>query len=254
MISRTNVKELNYTFRFFEHIRLVTIAHFKLSDGLQHVLSIEDGETYKAYITDLLVTSPNDAHLTKEQSYLLTLGAIVHPALSAHRIRNRLRGLQPRTHALNPSANLEECGKRLSMEAYHFKERIRLFGDNAIALSIDPIFAGNFGKTIGRILRNFQHENLKLLKFRNFVVHGPKGRIDEFADLRSWELSAILLHSDIWLEYKNQFEGVRSEWNQIGGKLIRSMESTIAAVQLANENAIESRSLSFSAERRDRLN
>lgn len=244
--QRTNVKELHYTFRFFDHIRRITLAHFRPSDDLQHVLDINDDETYRSYVTDLLVTSPTDPHITKEQNYLLALGGIVDPVLSAYRIRARMRRLQPRTNVLNPSAALEDCGRRLSMEAYHFKERIRLFGINATALMIDGApTTGAFNKLIGRIVGHYQRENARLLRFRNFVVHGPRGRSDEFADLRSWALAAILLHSDVWFEYKHQFEDVRSEWNQISATLVRSMDAAIAAIQLANENAIASRSFSF---------
>jgi hypothetical protein len=67
---------------------------------------------------------------------------------------------------------------------------------------------------------------------------GPKGRFDEFAELRHWELAGIFHHSDLWLEYTNEFENVKSDWTKMGNDLIRSMEIVIATIQLLNENVI----------------
>lgn len=194
---------------------------------------------------DLLMIRPADSDLTTEQKYLRDLGAITEPVLSVYRTKNKLKRLQPRINVLNASFALEDCGRRLAMDAYHFKERVRLFAENCIPLVINQKARAQITKQIGRSLRTYARENTRLLKFRNFVVHGPRGRTDEFEDLRCAELAGILLHSDLWLEYKNVFEDVRCEWALIAKSLIRSMETVIAAIQVMNENMIESASLSF---------
>ena len=115
------------------------------------------------------------------------------------------------------------------MDTFHFKERVSLFGTSAIALIGDVKWQKHTQIEIGRIIRHFCRANQRLLKYRNFVVHGPKNRIDEFADLRSWELGGIFLHNDLWLDYNNEFEIFRTDWATLAKHLIQSMEYTIAA-------------------------
>jgi hypothetical protein len=113
-----------------------------------------------------------------------------------------------------------------------------VFGDSTIDIILNTSIQNDARNQISKIIRQYDRANKRILHFRNFVVHGPKGRIDEFADLRSWELAGIFLHNDLWLDYNNAFEGARSEWATISRNLIISMEAAAAAVQLLNEALI----------------
>lgn len=237
---------LHYTFRLQEHIRTVMNAHFELRDYQQEDINIEDIETYRAYIRDFITTVEN-THLTPEQQYLQSLLAITEPSMSAFRFIKKIRRLKPRTGRLNASRTLEETAKLLAMESYHFKERIRLFSKNTSTLMTDASCADALSIKIKRLLQKYERTNKKLIKYRNYVVHGPRGRLDEFASLRTAEICAHTLHDDLWFDYKNEFEIAQDEWMQIGKSLIDSMETATAEIQLINENAISCQSLTFCA-------
>jgi hypothetical protein len=131
------------------------------------------------------------------------------------------------------------------MDAFHFKERIKLFGESGASIIFASAQRETFQKQIGRIVRNYSQANRRLLKYRNFVVHGPQSRVDEFADLRSWELSSLLLHNDLWFEYNNAFDSCRSDWTVVSRDLIRAMERAAAEIQILNENCIETAVFGF---------
>jgi hypothetical protein len=219
-------------------MKSIVKTHFEISENFQNTLDYQDEVVYRRYIRDIFTNAPSYSDLTIEQKYLHSLVAMSDPILSAYRIRNRIRRLQPRTKVINASSALEDSGRRLSMEAYHFKERVRLFADGAIQLVDDITLIDVIRHKVSRILRSYNQHNTRLIKFRNFVVHGPRGRIDEFAELRHLELACIFLHDDLWFEYKNEFDSLKSEWTTIGNDLIRSMEIIMAAIQLLNENLI----------------
>jgi hypothetical protein len=238
--------ELKFTLRLSEHVQSVSLKHFEFRHPyLQQTVDYNDQETYRAYIRDLIVDRPSYSELTLDQKYLHDLGAVISPILSAYRTKNRIPRLRPRTGQIIASGRLEECCQQLAMDAFNFKERLSLFGDSAAAIISKSIELADFKVEVGRIIRNYRNANNRLLKYRNFVVHGPKGRIDEFSDLRSWELSGIFLHSDLWLDYNNAFEATRSEWTQVAKTLINSMEAAAAELQILNEGKIEIFSFRF---------
>jgi hypothetical protein len=237
-------RELKYTLRLLEHLKAITLKYFDIKNTF--ISELDDVAAYRAYIRDIIVEQPFYADFTPEQRYLHDLAGVISPVLSAYRTKKRIPLLRPRTGKVTASAILEESGQRLAMDTFHFKERISLFGASTIALIVDLKWQKHTQMEIGRIIRNFSRETQRLLKYRNFVVHGPKTRTDEFADLRSWELGGIFLHDDLWLDYNNEFETTRAEWAAISKDLIRSMESTIAAAQLLNANNIERRAFTFS--------
>jgi hypothetical protein len=131
------------------------------------------------------------------------------------------------------------------MDAFHFKERLALFGNSAVAIISASRLREHFRTRIGRTIRNYYGVNQRLLKYRNFVVRGPRGRVDELAVLRSWELKSIFLDDDLWLDYNTEFKTVRSEWTSLARGLVRSMESALAEIQLLNENSIEKIAFDF---------
>jgi hypothetical protein len=133
------------------------------------------------------------------------------------------------------------------MAAFHFKERLKLFGKSAAAIIADEKRRRFFEDKIGRIIRNYTTANKRIMRYRNFVVHGPEGREDEFADLRSCELAGLFLHGDLWFEYNNEFGRHRTDWTLIARNLIGSMEISIAAIQQLNENLITERAFDFCA-------
>jgi len=237
-------RELKYTLRLLDHLKAITKKYFSIENSF--ISDFDDAGAYGNYIRDIIFDEPSYADLTPEQRYLHDLANIITPVLSAYRIKRRIPLLRYRTRKITASAILEECGQRIGMDAFHFKERISLFGASANALIEDQHCRRHSQTEIARLIRNFNHANLRLLKYRNFVVHGPKNRTDEFANLRWLELAGIFLHDDLWHEYNNEFDNARSEWRTMSINLIQSMEATIAAAQLLNENNIERRILSFS--------
>jgi len=214
-------------------------------EDLDYVSQIDDGEMYRKYVRDLIIFKPETAHLSNEQNYLRCLVEITGPILSAYRLKGRIHRSQRRTHILEPWSKFEESGKMLAMEAYHFKARIRLLGEAISAVISDELSKKHLAKDIGRAIRGFEATNVRLLKYRNFVVHGPKGRVDEFEGLRGMALSAHLLHDDLWLEYNNVFDETKEEWISISSDLIRSMEKAISEIQLLNENLLSTGALTF---------
>lgn len=134
---------------------------------------------------------PTYDDFTPEQRYLHDLGELTGPVLSAYRTHHRIARLHPRTGRIAASGNLETSGQRLAMDAYHFKVRIELFGDSAATVISDKQTREEFQSAIGRIARNFSRANKRVMKYRNFVVHGPKNRVDEFALLRGLELGGF---------------------------------------------------------------
>jgi hypothetical protein len=231
-------RELRYTFRFFEHMKSIVQAHFLISENFQSTLDYQDEAVYKSYIRDIFTNVPSYSDLTIEQQYLHSLAALTDPIISAYRTKNRIMRLQPRTRVINASFALEDSGRRLSMEAYHFKERVRIFAESSITLVNNKASVAGFNDKVSRILRSYNQQNSRLIRFRNFVVHGPRGRIDEFADLRHLQLACTFLHDDLWFEYKNEFNSTKSEWVVFEKKFIRSMEIAIASIQTLNENMI----------------
>jgi len=79
------------------------------------------------------------------------------------------------------------------------------------------------------------------------VVHGPRNRIDEFAELRSCELAGIFWHEDLRAEYNTTFDAFRLDWIAVAKSLIGSMEITAAQIQLLNENQIAAANYRFCA-------
>jgi hypothetical protein len=239
-------KELKYALRLSEHLKDVTARYFEIRSPytLQAFEEYND-QTYRAYIRDVVVDRPGYSEFTQDQKYLHDLGGLIGPILSAQRIKGRVPRLKPRTYHITASERLEECGRLLAMDAFHFKERIRLFGKSGSSIIIKLDQRIEFQNEIGRIVRNYNQATKRLMKYRNFVVHGPDGRIDEFADLRGWELSGLLLHNDLWLDYNNEFETCRSEWTLLAKQLIRAMERAAAEIQLLNENFISVAAFGF---------
>jgi hypothetical protein len=239
-------RELKYTLRLSEHLKEITSRHFEIQNPYwSQNDDPNDQATHRAYVRDILIDGPSYVDLTDDQKYLHDLGGVITPILSAYRTRNRIPRLKPRTGRVGASSRLEECGQRLGMEAFHFKERIRLFADSAIRITHSPQACSKFNLEIASLLRKYTKTNDRLLRYRNFVVHGPKKRIDEFAELRGWELNGIFFHDDLWLEYNNVFETSREEWTSIAKTLVGSIESAVARIQLLSENNILTASFRF---------
>lgn len=238
-------QELKYALRLSEHVKQITLKYFEFQNPYSEAFQEYNELTYRAYIRDVVIDRPSYSDLTNDQKYLHDLGGLIAPVLSAYRIRGRIPRLKPRTYHITASARLEECGQLLAMDAFHFKERIRLFGKSASLIIMNAKRRSEFQSEIGRVVRNYSHANKRLMKYRNFVVHGPEGRIDEFADLRNWQLSGLLLHNDLWLDYNNEFELLRTEWASLAKELIQAMERGTSEIHLMNENLIETSAFGF---------
>jgi hypothetical protein len=239
-------RQLKYTLRLSEHLKAVIQKFFELQNPyLSQAADIDEAPTYRNYVRDIVTDHPHYDELTPDQKYLHDLGGLISPVLSSYRISLRIPRLQPRTRRFAASANLEESGQRLAMDAYHFKMRVELFGDSSAALIPDNDSRREFQKIIGRIIPNFTRANSRILKYRNFIVHGPRSRIDEFAYLRGLELGGMFLHDDLWFTYNTEFEMARDEWATIAKNVVGTMESANAEIQLLNENTIQTGSFLF---------
>jgi hypothetical protein len=240
------LRELKCTLRFFDHVGDITLKYFELRlPELAGKRSTEDPAVYRAYYKDLISDKPAYSDLTEHQKYLHDLQGPTDPVIASHRIRTRVPRLQPRTRSLAASSHLEDAGRRLAFESYHFKERLRLVSRSCSAILPDQSQRTIFQRAIGKTISSFETSNRRLLKYRNFIVHGPAGRTDEFADLRSWELGGILYHPDLWYDYNNAFWTAQGEWTNLAKMLIASMESCLLSVQSTNERLIKSGSFNF---------
>jgi hypothetical protein len=230
---------LKHTLRLHDHLGSLARTHFELrAPFLDQSTEVSDAETYRAYLQEVVTDRAHYSDLTPDQRYLHDLAGLPSPVISAYRLRLRLPRLKPRTGDIRASARLEDCCQQLAIVAYNFRERVKAFGESSTNIIHSALFQSDTSNRIGKIIRQYDESNDRILRYRNFIVHGPKGRIDEFADLRSWELGGIFLHTDLWLDYNNAFEEVRCEWTSISRNLLASMESSIAIIQLLNENLI----------------
>lgn len=245
-------RELKYSLRLSEHSKEIFANYFEIRVPFLEAFEEWNAAEYRAYIRDVITDRPSYSELTGHQKYLHDLGGLIAPILSAYRLRIRIPRLKPRTYSVTASARLEECGQLLAMAAFHFKERIKLFGKSAAVIVIDTKQRNELQVQIGRIVRNYSDTNKRLMKFRNFIVHGPEGREDEFADIRSCELGGIFLHNDLWFEYNTQFEQCKAEWTTIAKELIGSMEIAIAEVQALNERLIQEKAFDFVSRQKQR--
>lgn len=237
---------LKHTLRLHDHLSSLTRAHFELrAPFLDQLTDIPDAQTYRAYLQEVLMDRVHYSDFTTDQKYLHDLAGLVGPVTSAYRLRLSLPRLKPRTGEIRASERLEECCQRLALVAYNFRERIKAFSESATNIIHDPLLQSETCDRAGKIIKQYDEKNGRILRYRNFVVHGPKGRIDEFADLRSWELSGIFLHNDLWLDYNNEFDQVKMEWISISRNLLTSMEAAIATVQLLNENLVAAGAFNF---------
>src|SRR5262249_50224745 len=143
------------------------------------------------------------------------------------------------------SATIISAARDLSFEAYHFHARLKEHLHSSANLHFSCDAAANYEKKMVRMANTYKKANDRVLRHRNFVVHGPKNRVDEFSDLRLAELCATTMHDDLWFEYKNVFEDCKDEWTAMAKGLISSMETALAMVQNENENAIDEGRLTF---------
>lgn len=240
-------KALKYTLRLHDHVGAITSAYFGLRAPYFEQTRDEDHDSglYRRYLQDLIIDRVHYSDLTPDQKYLHDLGSLASPALLAYQMRLSLANRKPRTGNIRASSNLEDSCQRLSLAVYSFKERLKMFGDSLVAIVADETDQRYVRGEVGKIVRRYELANKRIIRYRNFIVHGPKGRLDEFADLRSWELAGIFLHSDLWLDYNNAFEEVRESWKALGQSAVASMEEAIASIQLLNENLISRSALCF---------
>lgn len=245
-------RTLKYTLRLHDHLGSLTRQHFQLrAPFLNQLDDIPDVQTYRAYLQEILTDRAHYSELTPDQRYLHDLAGLVSPVISAYRLRLRLPHLKPRTGEVRASERLEECCQQLAIVSYNFRERVKSFGGSATNIVRDLSLQSDTCSQIATIIRRYDRKNDRILRYRNFLVHGPKGRTDEFADLRSWELSGIFLHNDLWLDYNNAFDELQLEWTSISRGLLSSMEEVIANVQLLNENLVAKAAYNFLQTNRD---
>jgi hypothetical protein len=220
--------------------------HFQVADDLKYFDEIDDRGSARQFIRQLILPDAPAKEPTPEQRYLRDLLEVPGPAMQACRAANRLMGAKARPSARDTSTTFVSAARDLSFEAYHFHERLKEHLRSSLSIHIVRQDAAVFQKRMVRIAASYKKANDRLLRYRNFVVHGPKNRVDEFSDLRLAELCATTMHDDLWFEYRNVLEECKQEWTAIAKQLVRSMEASLAMVQNENENAIDEGRLTFS--------
>lgn len=223
----------------------VMTTYFEISPDLEYLHEIDDRSTARQYIRQLVLPTRPVAELTNEQTYLRDLIELAQPVVQANRAGSRIRSAKARSKLDRASHSLTAAVRDIAHEGYHFRERVKAHMTSVAQVHRCPTAAKEHTGALARMLRRYDSANDRILRHRNFLVHGPKGRVDEFADLRLAELAAIVLHSDLWLDQKNVFDEYQRDWSHLGRTLLLSMEETIALLQTENENAIAGKMLSF---------
>lgn len=231
--------------KFFDHALRVMSEYFQVSDELKYFHEIDDRATARQFIPQLVLPGPPATGPTSEQRYLRDLLEVPGPAVEARRAANRLISAKPRPRSRHASTTLVSAVRDLSFEAYHFHVRLKEHLQSALDIHLSAQDAAAHEKRLVRIIKAYKKANDRLLRHRNFLVHGPRNRVDEFSDLRLSELCATTMHDDLWFEYKNVFEEYKDEWCAIARALVRSMETSLAMLQNENENAIDEGRLTF---------
>lgn len=219
--------------------------YFEISADLKYLDEVNDRTTARQFIRQLLLPLPPTTALTRHQEYLRGLVELPGPALDAQRAARRLQSAKPRPRTSRAATALIAAARDLAFEAYHFQERIKHHIEGVVRIHISNASAEQHKKKLGKVVREYQKANDRLLRHRNFLVHGPRNRHDEFSDLRLAELAAITLHDDLWFEHANVFEEYKEAWCGIANRLLRSIDSSLMIIQNENENAIANGTLNF---------
>jgi hypothetical protein len=247
--------ELRATLRFSKHVREVTTKYFELRRPETNFdpNDLQDFATFRSYYKELFIDGSTGHVYSIEQQYLRDLQELIAPIISSYALKARIPRLKPRTNQIGASTRLERTGHSLSFESYHFKARLKNFGKSASLVIPASTARQNFSVRLSKIVRRFSAGNERLLRYRNFVVHGPTGRFDEFSALRSWELGGTLHHADLWHDYNTAFFEVQQDWDILAKSLIKSMEECVARIQHLNETFLELRLINLVATSRQEV-
>jgi hypothetical protein len=199
---------------------------------------------YLRYLCDQSASKP----LTRDQIFLSSLAHGLQPFLNAIRLRRRISALRAALGSWHTSEHLIEPVRSLSFEAYHFRESIKDIGDTALNCMIDETSKQYVRRKFGEIIRTYQRGSERWIRYRNFVVHGPRNRQDPFRDLTFMELGAVTLHNDLWLDFRNMFDEDREYWSTRAKSLLQSMSLALVTIECINDKLISERKFSFASD------
>jgi hypothetical protein len=63
--------------------------------------------------------------------------------------------------------------------------------------------------------------------------------------MRFFELGAITLHSDLWLDFRNIFNKERDAWNDRAKNLLKDMVDCLSVIQGMNERLLSANRYTF---------
>lgn len=238
------MKNKKYEENYIAHVFAITSRYFEVSPDLKYVTEINEHVSARRFIRELILPIGKPKY-TPEQKYLRSLLELHLPMENAKRARLRIVSSKPKARSARASSSLIHAARDISFECYHFQERLKDVIDTTGAIYKNPREYAVHKSKLARVVRDYKKNHSRILSHRNFLVHGPSNRIDEFEDLRLVELSAEMLHDDIWFEHANVFEEIKQDWIAITQELLRTMSSTLVIVQHENENAIERKSFTF---------
>lgn len=232
------IAKLPHTYGFSEHAVGIMTKYFEIPKDLAYLGEIDDQATARQYVRQLLLPVEPVSGQLASQTYLRTLFELPGPVIEARRAMSRISSSKPRPRTERASTALVAAARDLAFEAYHFKERIKEHATCLKQVHRRQTEATHHAKKVVRLLRQYEQKNDRVLRHRNFIVHGPRNRHDEFSDLKLVELAAIALHDDLWFEQLNVFNEYRLDWLSLSKTLLTSMETAIAIIQVENENSV----------------
>jgi hypothetical protein len=236
---------LNEAIRFQQHVQKITSEHFELMPDFSYFSEFHERDIggYLRYLSD---QSSNRA-LTRDQTFLSSMSCLLGPVLEALGHRNRVSRARPKLGMFHASQSIIGPVKNLSFEAYHFAECLKFFLDSARSVAAHSSVSDHINVVIGKMIRSFKKDNREWLTYRNFVVHGPRNRNDPFRYLVSFELGAITLHDDLWLDFRNIFEEERGTWKLRTKHLLERMVNCLLEIQEMNEAFIAGNKYTFAS-------
>ncbi|RWB53033.1 MAG: hypothetical protein E5W38_15820 [Mesorhizobium sp.] len=234
---------LDDAIRFQQHVQKITSEHFELMPDFAYFSEFHERDIggYLRYLSDQSSNKP----LTSGQTFLSSLSCLLGPALESIGYRNKISRTRPKIGSFHASQSLIGPVKNLSFEAYHFAECLKFFLDSARSVAVNTPTSESISVTIGKIIKNFKNKNKEWIAYRNFIVHGPINRNDPFRYLVIFELGAITLHNDLWLEFRNVFDEERDVWRGRAKNLLKDMIDCLSVIQGMNESLLAANRYTF---------
>ena len=220
-----------------DHFEVVTDAAYFQEFHHRHSLR------YAQY----LWTNEAPIKLTNEQIYLKSLSDLVTPLLEIHATRKRISRARSRSGNFGASSTLIGHCQVLAHGSYRFYELIKTHFKSVEFECTTDDFRNSSTALASKILRSFKNKHSDILSYRNYLVHPGRHILDPFRDLVYFEISAITLHNDLWLDYENEFQQARDFWKSKAISLLTDMMMSASEIKLFNQHLVSEGGLKFAS-------